>query len=459
MKQWDINWGIYRRKIVFAKKTEELFAGIDELLRNTQMMCANGEAGYAFELTANIAIDLQSCLTGWVLDKSIAAKDKDEALDRLKKFLETRGASASLAAVEAEAESIKQSQFARIAKKTLAGELFTYWGNDLCTGVDFALRRGASFTTSNPSKINLFRQSDPEQYAEYVRQVMAEHKALSGDEILSYVTVKVVSQVARKLKPIFEATNGEFGVSFTQVSPYTWDDSEGMIEEALRWNGEFKKELNTQRPNVVFKLPATSAAKQAAQELLKHEGIRVTFTSGFATGQHARLYELIDRQNPSCFLVIVDCHLRKYARLEFEAMGLANPDYYCEKLVWAVFQKCYRSLLGRKSRAMINGAGMREDVGIRLCLTKNAELPITLTVTPGLAEVFDSEKRNLEVIWDKPVSDADMAVLERSKIFRQAYYEDKFPWDDIRSFQPFAFMMDGFEEAHKECLKALPKYE
>ena len=149
---------------------------------------------------------------------------------------------------------------------------------------------------------------------------------------------------------------------------------------------------------------------------------------------------MLDGHEPNCFLVIVDCHLRKFSRPEFEALGV-DADYYCERLVHAVVQRCYQTLLDRGSNIMINGAGMREDVGIRLCLTRNAELPTTLTVTPTLAETFDSAPRSLEPIWNEPISAKDMEVLNKSRDFRQAYYPEEFPWQDVRSFPPFAFMM------------------
>ncbi len=459
MKQWDVNWGVYRKRIVFAASADALKASVSDLIGNAAQMCEIGEAAYAFELVSAIWIDLQSALTLWTLDKSVPEAGKISACASLEQFLASHGADETLSAAREEVKSIQASQFARITKVTNEGKLFTYWGNDLCTGVDFSLRRGASFTTSNPSKINLFRQSEPLQYAAYLKEIMAEHKGLSKEELLSYLTVKIVAQVARKLRPIHEATNGAFGVSFTQVSPAAWDDADAMIAEGKLWFSEFQKELCTDQPNVVFKLPAAPAAVKAASELLKDPRIRVTLTSNFAVGQHAHFYDVVDKREPNCFLVIVDCHLRKFARPEFVAMGVENPDYYCEALVRAVYQKCYQSLLDRGSHAMVNGAGMREDVGIRLCLTNRKELPYTLTVTPTLAADFDSAERSLDVIWDQPISEADLSVLNRSKVFRQAYYAEEFPWDDIRSFEPYAFMMDGFMDARAACLNAMPDYE
>ena len=459
MKQWDVNWNLYRSRIVFADSCDGFTEGIDDLLLDADRMFRCGEGRYALELLTEILIDLNSMLTRWTLDKNINGEIKKSGEARIREAIRKHGGQENLVAADAEIDSIGKSQFARITEATCRGERYTYWGNDLCTGVDFSLRRGASYTTSNPSKINLFRKSEPAQYEKYLKEVMAEHAGLSKVQVLSYLTVKVVSQVARKLIPINKATDGRFGVSFTQVDPSTWDDPEAMIAEVRLWYSEFQKELCTDTPNVVFKLPATPAAKIAAEELLKDKRIRVTFTSNFAVGQHQPFLDLIDKRVPNCFLVFVDCHLRKFAKPEFEALGVSDPDHYCEKLVHAVYQKCYQQLLDHSSAAMINGAGLREEVGINLCLTDKKECPTTLTVTPTLVADYDSRERCQDIIWDKPISDSDLEVLNHSSIFRRAYHAEEFPWNDIQSFEPYKFMMDGFMTARAECLDTMPDYE
>ena len=455
MKQWDINWGIYRKEIVFADSAEMMNCGVDDLLRAARNMIDTGAAEYALDLIENLYIDLNSLLTIWTLDKHVSNDEKKKASEKLVRFLQENGGKNNLEDAEKEITSIQSSQLARIARATDEGKLYTYWGNDLCTNVDFSIRRGCSFTTSNPSKINLFRKEEPLQYAEYMNWITKDNPGLSKEERFSRMTVKVVSQVARKMRGIYEATNGKFGVSFTQVNPFTWDNKQAMIDEVRFWFGEFQRELGMEKPNVVFKMPATPAAKDAAKELLKDSRIRVTFTSNFAVGQHAPLYEVVDNRLPNCFLVIVDCHIRKYVREELTALNIDNLDYYCQQAYWAVYQKCYQNLIDRKSVAMINGAGMREDVGIRLCLSDCAENPVTVTMTPSLAAKFDSEQRDLSVIWNKPVSIEDIDVLNRSKTFRQSYYAEEFPWLDINSYKPYAFMMKGFYTAMRECMDAM----
>lgn len=459
MKQWDINWNMYRSKIVFADNASSFLSEIEGLIVNTKHMYSCGEGKYALELLSEVLIDLNSMLTRWTLDKNVGFETKKEGDCKIRSAILNIGGERYLAYVDKEIDSIKKSQFGRIADATDKGKLYTYWGNDLCTGVDFSLRRGASFTTSNPSKINLFRKAEPEQYGIYLKEVLSEHKGISKEQILSYLTVKIVSQVARKLIPINKATNGKFGVSFTQVDPSTWNNAKAMVDEVKLWYSEFQKEMCCERPNVVFKVPATPAAKEAAKELLKDNRIRLTFTSNFAVGQHMQFLELINKRQPNCFLVLVDCHLRKFAKPEFESLGITNADYYCEKLVSAVYQKCYQQLVDCDSDAMVNGAGLREEVGIQLCLTDKKNHPTTFTVTPTLVADYDSKERCQDVIWDKTISDADFDVLNKSSVFRRAYYAEEFPWDDIQSFEPYAFMMEGFMTARQECLDTISDYQ
>lgn len=455
MKQWDINWGIYRKLIVFASSVDSLNQGVAKLLDTASDMISYGEVVYARDLVAAIFVDLNSLLTMWVLDKNVSEEEKKAASDKLSAFLKENDGQEDLEAAEKEIASIQASQMGRIAKKTNTGELCTYWGNDLCTDVDFSMRRGCSFTTSNPSKINQFRVAEPAQYAEYMSQVEKENPGLSKADRISKITVKIVAQVARKMRPIYEATNGEFGVSFTQVNPFEWDNAQAMIAQVQDWFAEFQKELGSDKPNVVFKMPATPASKEAAKELLKDNRIRLTFTSNFAVGQHAPFYEITDTRKPNCFLVIVDCHIRKYVKEELEALKIGNVDYYCQQAFWATYQKCYQNLIDRKSVAMVNGAGMREDVGIRLCLSDTSECPVTTTMTPTLARMFDTEERDLSIIWNQPIPKIDFEVLDLSQTFRQSYYAEEFPWKDINSYKPYAFMMEGFYTAMNECMDAL----
>ena len=74
---------------------------------------------------------------------------------------------------------------------------------------------------------------------------------------------------------------------------------------------------------------------------------------------------------------------------------------------------------------------------------------------PEVVRDFNANPKPLADAMHDEISAADMDILNKSKIFRQAYYEEEFPWDNIRSFPPYCLMMDKFEEAYDACIAAL----
>lgn len=43
MKQWDVNWGLFRKKIVFADGPETLAQGVQDLLLMAESCCIQPE--------------------------------------------------------------------------------------------------------------------------------------------------------------------------------------------------------------------------------------------------------------------------------------------------------------------------------------------------------------------------------------------------------------------------------
>ena len=50
MKQGDVNWGLFRKKIVFADGPETLAQGIQDLLHMAGELIASSQKAYAFDL-------------------------------------------------------------------------------------------------------------------------------------------------------------------------------------------------------------------------------------------------------------------------------------------------------------------------------------------------------------------------------------------------------------------------
>ena len=401
-------------------------------------------------------IDAQSFLTEWKLDRWIDPAEKESLISRCREAIEIYGTAEDLEKAVAEVKDIRQCRLAEAARATLGGKLNIYWGHDKCDEIDYSLRRGACFTTSNPGKVNGYRKDYPEEWNKLVAEVKAEYGDADAVKQLSVLTMKVVAMMARHTEPIFEATDVQYGFSSIQVSPKNWTTARAMEEEICFWYEGLKKELKTDTPNITFKVPATPAAVVAAQNVgRKYARIRLCATSNFATRQHVEFYEALKGRDPAGLLVIVDVHLRTYSRPEFEALGVADPDRYCELLVSMIYRKCYALLREKGLNLQLNGAGIRDAQGVRNNFTTDMALPVTFTIMPAVVKDFDANPKPLADAMHDEVSEEDMAVLNQSKIFRQAYYQDEFPWEDIRSFPPYCLMMDKFEEAYDACVDAL----
>lgn len=451
MNTWQL---AYRDRVLFAGDKEQFSAASKAFLEEVTALYEKGDREKAIRYLKDMCLDLGSFLTHWKLDRWLPEEVKAHFNDSCSKLLASWSPD-EVSTVEKLVTEQKNSQMARISEETLKGNLNVYWGHDKCDEIDFDLRHGASFTTSNPGKIDSFRTAHPEEWEELTADLLA-RKELSAQEIFHIVSARVVCMMARHLRPIFDATNGQYGASSIQVDPTNMFDAGKMSDEIVDWYRYFQKELNMETPNITFKVPATKEAVAAAKEVAaRFANIRLCATSNFSTKQHLAFMEVLDHRNPASWLVIVDVHLRTSAKTELEALGVENADTYCEKLVTEVYRACYRNLLARGSNMQINGAGIRDWQGVSNNLTANAKLPVTLTIMPGVVEDANKTERCLADVISGTTSEEDMAVLNRCKTFRQAYYPEEFPWENIYDFKPFALMMDGFLDHYHKCLAAI----
>ena len=451
MNQWQLE---YRNKVLFAGSKDAFSEMSDAFLRDAAAFYERGAQKKAILYLKDMCLDLGSFLTHWKLDRWLPKEEKEKFIDRCMRLLKSWSPEEA-ADAERQISEQKDSQMARISEETLRGNLNVYWGHDKCDDIDFDLRHGASFTTSNPGKINGFRTAHPEEWEAMTRDLVA-RKELSAQEIFHVASARVVCMMARHMRPVFDATNGQFGASSIQVDPTNMFDSRKMADEIVDWYRYFQEELDMEVPNVTFKVPATKEAAAAAREVAaQFANIKLCATSNFSTRQHLEFMAGLDHRNPATWLVIVDVHLRSSARPELEALGLEDVEGYCEKLVTEIYRVCYRNLLAAGSNIQINGAGIRDWQGVRNNLTANARLPVTLTIMPGVVEDANRAARCLDDVLSGKTSEEDMAVLNQCKTFRQAYYPEEFPWDDIYSFKPFAMMMDGFLDHYHKCLASI----
>jgi len=103
-------------------------------------------------------------------------------------------------------------------------------------------------------------------------------------EIYESLVVTDVQEACDVLRPVWQASDGVDGYVSLEVSPHLVHDTEGSVEEALRlWSA-------VDRPNVMIKIPGTTAGIPAIERLL-FDGVNVNVTLLFAVDAYQDVHE------------------------------------------------------------------------------------------------------------------------------------------------------------------------
>jgi len=140
------------------------------------------------------------------------------------------------------------------------------------------IRLGVTGMTSNPTSFDQAINSGSD-YDEQIRELKRAGKSIF--EIYDDITIKDIQAAADIFKPIYERTKGLDGYVSLEINPQLAYETQETIEEGKR----LAKKVN--RPNVMFKVPATEAGYEAIQALLA-QGINVNVTLIFSLEQYEK---------------------------------------------------------------------------------------------------------------------------------------------------------------------------
>jgi transaldolase/glucose-6-phosphate isomerase len=143
-------------------------------------------------------------------------------------------------------------------------------------------RDGLKGVTSNPS---IFEKAigETDEYADALKhfQGLADH---SVSAIYEHLAVADIRGAADVLRPVYEQTQGRDGYISLECSPYLDNDTGATVAEALRlWSA-------VGRPNLMVKVPATSAGIPAIRRLIGR-GLNINITLLFSVSVYERVVE------------------------------------------------------------------------------------------------------------------------------------------------------------------------
>jgi transaldolase len=145
-------------------------------------------------------------------------------------------------------------------------------------GLQRLVDSGITGVTTNPSIFNK-AIGGSRDYDEAIRELLEQNHEIDAAALCETLMVGDVQMAADVLRPVYERTQGRDGYVSLEVAPDLAHDLERTLTGAHRlWSA-------VQRPNVMIKVPGTSAGVQAFERLTA-DGVNVNVTLLFAVGRY-----------------------------------------------------------------------------------------------------------------------------------------------------------------------------
>ncbi|RPF71661.1 transaldolase family protein [Aurantiacibacter spongiae] len=133
--------------------------------------------------------------------------------------------------------------------------------------------------TTNPPLVLQTVQVDPPRWQARIHDIMKSDRALDVEAVYWQLYLDIVKAGAEAIRPVYDASGGQYGFLSGQVDPRFAEDGERMLREGLQ--------IAAQGPNVMVKIPGSKAGYEVIEELTAR-GIATNNTSSFAVPQYMR---------------------------------------------------------------------------------------------------------------------------------------------------------------------------
>jgi transaldolase len=233
------------------------------------------------------------------------------------------------------------------------------------TELSASIRWGAVGATANPVIALAALRADAPRWRRRLSELAADHPGATESEIGWLAVEELSVAAAALLEPAFRKSGGRDGRLSIQTDPRLWRDTDRLVEQAVHFDGL--------APNVVVKIPATSAGIAAIEEVTAR-GISVNATVSFTVPQALAVGEAVERglrrreaagQNvrsmgPVCTIMVG--RLDDWMKVSAEKAGVTLDPGYFEWAGVAAFKRAYQLYTERGYRARLLSAAFRNHM-------------------------------------------------------------------------------------------------
>jgi transaldolase len=240
--------------------------------------------------------------------------------------------------------------------------------NDSCASAELSAsiaRNGAVGATCNPVIVLEVLKKEWSMWKDRISEIIREMPAATEDEVAWRLVEEMSVSAAALLEPIYRREQGLNGRLSIQTDPRLYRDPVAIVSQAERFS--------RLAPNMIVKIPVTSAGLQAIEEATRR-GISINATVSFSVSQAVAVGDAMERglarraregkdtatMGPVCTIMVgrLDDWLRVVAEKE---NIIADPGVYDWAGV-AVMKKAYRIYQERGYRPRLLSAAFRNHL-------------------------------------------------------------------------------------------------
>ena len=331
-----------------------------------------------------------------------------------------------------------------------------YW-NDSCAveELTYAVARGASGATSNPSIVLEVLKKEADHWVPRVHELAAANPDWSELDLTWAIVEEMAARGAAVLEPVFVRTRGLAGRLSLQTNPANHRNADRMVEQALRFQAL--------APNMQVKFPATAAGMVAIEEATAR-GVSINATVSFTVPQAIAAAEAVERglalraaagedtSTMSPIVTIMIGRLDDWMKVLVERDNLAvHPD----APNWAgiaAFKRAYGIFRERGYRSRMLAAAYRH----RLHWTELVGGDVSMTMPHAWQVRFNTSDIVPRPRMDIPVDPALVGDLyDRIPDFRRAYEPDGLSPEEFEGFGSSARTLRAFIKSYHDLQGAI----
>jgi transaldolase len=322
--------------------------------------------------------------------------------------------------------------------------------NDSCSleELRYSIDNGAVGATANPVIIGQILKKEMGYWQPRLREMIRDMPDASEDDIAWKLTEEMSRRGAALLLPIFQGDPRGNGRLSIQTDPRLYRNAGAIVEQAARFD--------KLAPNIIVKIPATSAGIDAVEEATRR-GISVNATVCFTVSQCIAVAQAMERSfreleskgvDVSRFgsvCTIMVGRLDDWLKIVREKQDLVTEPGTLEWAGVAVMKKTYRIFKDRGYRVRLLSAAFRNH------LHWSEFIGGDVVISPPYRWQKRYNASDVEVAerMQRPVEEKIVAEL-RAKFadFRRAYEEDGLSRDEFDSFGPTVRTLRQFIDAY-----------